>query len=47
MSRESGYFLEAKVGPSSPMAGRSVKENGLRSLKSLYLAEIIRGDQVI
>ncbi|MFQ2103916.1 SLC13 family permease [Aeromonas rivipollensis] len=47
MSRESGYFLEAKVGPGSPMAGRSVKENGLRSLKSLYLAEIIRGDQVI
>ena len=47
MSRESGYFLEAKVGPGSPMAGRSVKENGLRSLKSLYLAEIIRGNQVI
>ncbi|VFB09094.1 divalent anion:sodium symporter family protein [Aeromonas salmonicida] len=47
MSRESGYFLEAKVGAGSPLAGRSVKENGLRSLKSLYLAEIIRGDQVI
>ncbi|WP_323992882.1 SLC13 family permease [Aeromonas dhakensis] len=47
MSRESGYFLEAKVGSGSPMAGRSVKENGLRSLKSLYLAEIIRGNQVI
>lgn len=47
MSRESGYFLEAKVGPGSPMAGRSVKENGLRSLKSLYLAELIRGNQVI
>ncbi|MGL6490615.1 SLC13 family permease [Aeromonas veronii] len=47
MSRESGYFLEAKVGAGSPLAGRSVKENGLRSLKSLYLAEIIRGEQVI
>ena len=47
MSRESGYFLEAKVGAGSPLAGRSVKENGLRSLKSLYLAEVIRGDQVI
>jgi di/tricarboxylate transporter len=42
-----GYFLEAKVGRGSPMAGRSVKDNGLRSLKSLYLAEIIRGEQVI
>ncbi|ALP43514.1 SLC13 family permease [Aeromonas schubertii] len=45
--RSQGYFLEAKVSAGSPLAGRSVKENGLRSLKSLYLAEIIRGDQVI
>ncbi|QFI54032.1 SLC13 family permease [Aeromonas simiae] len=45
--RSHGYFLEAKVTAGSPLAGRSVKENGLRSLKSLYLAEIIRGQQVI
>lgn len=44
---ESGYFLEAKVPAGSPMIGRTVKENGLRALKSLFLAEIVRGEQVI
>ena len=29
------------------MIGRSVKDNGLRALKSLFLAEVIRGEQVI
>lgn len=45
--QETAYFLEAKVPAGSPMIGRSVKDNGLRALKSLFLAEIIRGDQVI
>ncbi len=45
--QESGYFLEAKVPAGSAMIGRSVKDNGLRALKSLFLAEVIRGEQVI
>lgn len=45
--QDTAYFLEAKVPAGSPMIGRSVKDNGLRALKSLFLAEIIRGDQVI
>ncbi len=36
------YFLEARVEPGSPLVGRSVSENNLRSLRKLFLAEVIR-----
>jgi len=38
------YFIEAKVNPESTLIGKSVEENGLRHLQSLFLVEIIRGD---
>ncbi|WEM44065.1 SLC13 family permease [Photobacterium sp. DA100] len=36
------YFLEAKVVGGSPLVGKTVAENGLRALRRLFLAEIIR-----
>lgn len=41
------YVLEATVEYGSPLVGRTVSENGLRALRRLYLAEIVRGTQVI
>jgi len=38
------YFIEAKVNPESNLVGKSVEQNGLRHLQSLFLVEIIRGD---
>ena len=43
----SGYFLDAKVQPDSSMIGKSVEENGLRHLESLFLVEIARGQHLI
>lgn len=42
-----GYFVEATVLPGSPLAGRSVEDNGLRNLGHLFLTEIVRGDHLI
>lgn len=41
------YFLEAKIEPLSPLVGKSVAENGLRALRRLFLAEVIRDGQTI
>ena len=41
------YFLEAKVSPASRLVGRTVRQNGLRALDGLFLAEILRGKQLI
>lgn len=41
------YFIDAKIEPNSPLIGRSVEANGLRSLERLYLAEVVRGEQLI
>jgi di/tricarboxylate transporter len=41
------YTLEMVVPANSPMAGKTVEQAGLRHLPGLYLAEIIRGQQVI
>lgn len=41
------YFLEARVEADSPLVGRSVAENGLRALRRLFLAEIIREGRAI
>lgn len=41
------YFIEAEVLEGSPLIGHTVLKNGLRSLKSLFLVEIIRKDKLI
>ncbi|MDO6836851.1 SLC13 family permease [Pseudoalteromonas carrageenovora] len=41
------FYLEGKVQSGSKLIGRTVEENGLRDLKDLFLAEIIRGDERI
>ncbi|WP_330961548.1 SLC13 family permease [Photobacterium sp. 53610] len=41
------YFLEARITETSPLAGKTVAENGLRALRRLFLAEIIRDGQTI
>lgn len=41
------YVLEAVVKKNSPLAGKSVSENGLRALRRLYLAEIIRDGKLL
>ncbi|WP_459618490.1 SLC13 family permease [Bordetella sp. 2513F-2] len=48
-SRDSvqAYFLEAQVLPDSPLAGRSIEQNGLRNLDGLFLVEIVRAGRLI
>jgi len=41
------YLLEASVGEDSKMIGLTVEENGLRSLDSLFLVEVIRDNRLI
>lgn len=41
------YFLEARVEAGSSLVGRSIAENGLRALRKLFLAEVIRDGEVI
>ncbi|PSW10504.1 SLC13 family permease [Photobacterium sanctipauli] len=41
------YFLEAKVENGSALVGKSVAANGLRALRRLFLAEIIRDGKTI
>lgn len=41
------YFLAADVEDESPMIGKSIEENGLRSLDGLYLLEIERKGRLI
>ncbi|KZN51022.1 potassium transporter TrkA [Pseudoalteromonas luteoviolacea H33] len=41
------FYLEGKVAADSKLIGRTVEENGLRDLKDLFLAEIIRGERRI
>ncbi len=36
------FYLEAQVVHGSSMSGKTVEENGLRDLKSIFLAEIVR-----
>jgi di/tricarboxylate transporter len=45
-SRQS-YFLEARVIPGSPLAGRSIEANRLRNLDGLFLLEIARDERLI
>lgn len=41
------YFLEAHVALDSPLAGRTVEDNGLRNLDGLFLVEILRSGHLI
>ncbi|GAL08423.1 sulfate permease [Photobacterium aphoticum] len=41
------YFLEAKVDMQSPLVGKTVAENGLRALRRLFLAEILRDGKTV
>ncbi|QOL27280.1 SLC13 family permease [Thalassotalea sp. LPB0316] len=41
------YFVEAKVLEDSKLIGRSVEDNGLRNLDSLFLVEVIRRGRLI
>ncbi|SQD79778.1 SLC13 family permease [Moritella yayanosii] len=41
------YFVEAEVKTTSSLCGKSVEENGLRNLESLFLVEIIRQGRLI
>lgn len=43
-SKAQSYFIEAKVSPESSLVGKSIDQNGLRHLQSLFLVEIMRGD---
>jgi|SaaInl59LU_5_DNA_1037362.scaffolds.fasta_scaffold12189_2 di/tricarboxylate transporter len=44
---DSGYLLEAEVAPESELIGNTVEQNHLRNLPELFLAEIVRNDQII
>jgi di/tricarboxylate transporter len=41
------YFIDMQVDDESPLIGRSIEENGLRNLESLFLVELIRNEQLI
>lgn len=41
------YLLEAKVSPESNMIGKTIEENGLRNLDTLFLVEIVRQGRLI
>ena len=41
------YFLEARVADESPLIGRSIEQNRLRSLEGLFLVEIEREGKLI
>lgn len=41
------YIVETEIFADSPIAGKTVKEAGLRNLTDLFLVEVIRGSRVI
>ncbi|MFI5203125.1 MAG: SLC13 family permease [Flavobacteriales bacterium] len=41
------YIVETTVKPGSPLIGKTIEQAGLRNQKGLYLAEIIRGEEII
>ncbi|EON6314945.1 TPA: SLC13 family permease [Vibrio cholerae] len=41
------YFIDAEVQDNSKLIGRSVRQNGLRALDGLFLAEIVRQNTLI
>ncbi|MGY2575685.1 SLC13 family permease [Vibrio sp. C8] len=41
------YFIDAEVQAESKLIGRNIRQNGLRALDGLFLAEIVRNNQLI
>lgn len=41
------YIIETNIAPGSRLAGKTVKEAGLRNLQDVFLVEIMRDDRVI
>lgn len=41
------YFIDAKVQQGSSLVGKTIEENGLRNLESLFLVEILRDGRLI
>jgi di/tricarboxylate transporter len=41
------YIVETEIASGSPLAGKSVKDAGLRNLQDVFLVEIIRDDRII
>ena len=41
------YFLEAKVIKNSSLIGKTIEANGIRNLKNIFLAELIRNEKLI
>jgi di/tricarboxylate transporter len=44
---EEPFFLEAVVSANAPVVGKSIAENGMRNMDHLFLAEIIRDQELI
>lgn len=44
---DKSYFIDAKVSETSSLIGKSIEENGLRHLESLFLVEIVRANHLI
>lgn len=42
-----GYFIDAEVSTTSKLVGKTVRENQLRALDGLFLAEIVRGQRLV
>lgn len=41
------YIVETRIADNSPLIDKTIEQAGLRHLKGLYLAEIIRGEELI
>lgn len=41
------YIVETYIAENSPLIDKTIEQAGLRNLKDLYLAEIIRGEELI
>jgi di/tricarboxylate transporter len=41
------YFIDAKVSEKSTLVGKTIEENGLRQLESLFLVEIVRAEHLL
>ncbi len=41
------YIVETRIAANSPLIDKTIEQAGLRHLKGLYLAEIIRGEELI
>ena len=46
-AEDESYFIEAKISLDSNLVGKTVEQNGLRHLQSLFLVEIMRGELLL